>query len=116
MEVKPIGGLGGPGQDPPSMLMFLHYAVSNNAAPLCAVPIHSTIFLVCSSSLGQVPRSDPTHEMAILGRSACGVCVGRPVIAGNYWMRMHGKMVLLGTGWRASHMGVPRCVTTACNT
>jgi hypothetical protein len=26
------------------------------------------------------------------------------------------KNGMLGTGWRASHMGVPRCVTTACNT
>ena len=37
--------------DPPSMLMFLHYEVSNNARRLCAVPISTHVFLVSSSSV-----------------------------------------------------------------
>ena len=65
MEVRPIGGWGA-GPDPPSMLMFLHYEVSNKRSAIVRRSYPLTIFLVCSSNLGQVPRSDPTSRDALL--------------------------------------------------
>ena len=66
MEVRPIGGWGA-GQDPPSMLMFLHYVVSNNAAPLCAVPIHSPCFWSAVPAWARFREVTQRHEMVILG-------------------------------------------------
>jgi hypothetical protein len=67
MEVRPHRGAGGAGQDPPSMLMFLHYVVSNSAAPLCAVPIHSPFFWSAVPTWARFREVTQRHEMTILG-------------------------------------------------
>ena len=53
-----IGGWGA-GPDPPSVLMFLHYEVSNKRKSVVRRSYPLTIFLVGSSSVGQVPGNDP---------------------------------------------------------
>ena len=68
-KLGPIGGWGA-GQDPPSMLMFLHYVVSNNAAPLCAVPIHSPFFWSAVPTWARFREVTQRHEMTILGAPA----------------------------------------------
>jgi hypothetical protein len=50
------------GPDPPSVLMFLRYTVSNKRKSVVRRSYSLTIFLVSSSGLGQVPRSDPTSR------------------------------------------------------
>jgi hypothetical protein len=52
-------GAGGAGPDPPSVLMFLHYEVSNKRKSVVRRSYPLTIFLVGSSSVGQVPGNDP---------------------------------------------------------
>ena len=92
MEGQPTGGWGA-GADPSSMLMFLLYAVSNKRKTVVRRSYPLTIFLISSSSLGQVPRSDPTSRDGDL--RAPPAMFGRPpfFIAGNYWVRMREKMV-----------------------
>src|SRR5580704_14883541 len=70
-----------------------HYVVSNNVAPLCAVPIHSPFFWSAVPAWGQVPRSDPTSRDGDTARSACDVRVGCLFYRRNYRVRMRGKMV-----------------------
>ena len=48
----------GAGPDPPSVLMFLHYEVSNKRKSVVRRSYPLTIFLVGSSSVGQVPGND----------------------------------------------------------
>ena len=50
-----IGGWGA-GPDPPSVLMFLHYEVLNKRKSVVRRSYPLTIFLVGSSSVGQVPE------------------------------------------------------------
>ena len=60
------------------MLSFLHCVVVNKRKTIVRRSYPLTIFLVSSSSLGQVPRSDPTSRDGDTARSACDVRVGRP--------------------------------------
>ena len=69
MEGQPSGGWGA-GADPSSMLRFLHYAVSNKRKTVVRRSYPLTMFLISSSSLGQVPRSDPTSRDGDTARSA----------------------------------------------
>ena len=56
MEGQPSGGWGA-GPDPPSVLMFLHCEVPNKRKSVVRRSYPLTIFLVGSSSVGQVPEN-----------------------------------------------------------
>ena len=61
MEGQPSGGWGA-GPDPPSVLMFLHYEVSNKRKSVVRRSYPLTIFLVSSSGVGQVPGNDQAER------------------------------------------------------
>src|ERR1700738_3880628 len=84
MEGQPSGGWGA-GPDPPSVLMFLHYEVSNKRKSVVSRSYALTIFLVGSSSVGQVPRSDPTSAILRV-RLRCSRLPPSPSLPARHWL------------------------------